>query len=90
MRAGFYREGQLEEGQPSLWAGDFSIVGRVCQPVPVTGRDWGMLGEPGVCFDVHLSPFSLVQSQTSPSRVCVATVAGQTVFGFFCYFVCFF
>lgn len=46
MRAGFYREGQLEEGQPSLWAGDFSIVGRVCQPVPVTGRDWGMLGEP--------------------------------------------
>lgn len=31
----------------SPWAGKFRVRGWVCQPYPVTGRDWGMLGEPG-------------------------------------------
>jgi hypothetical protein len=34
-----YREEPLAEGQPSLWAGEFRIEGRVCQPYPETGRD---------------------------------------------------
>ena len=34
-------------GQLRPWAGEFRVEGRVCQPYPVTGRDLGMLGEPG-------------------------------------------
>ena len=37
--SGLYREESLEEGQPSPWAGEFRVEGRVCQPYPVTSRD---------------------------------------------------
>ena len=36
---GLYREEQLGKGQPSPWAGEFGVEGRICQPHPVTDRD---------------------------------------------------
>jgi hypothetical protein len=42
--SGLYREGQLREGQPSPWAGEFWVC---LEKDPVTGRDSGVLGEPG-------------------------------------------
>lgn len=52
--AGLYREKLLGIKIVSPWAGTFTVGGRVCQSSPVTGRDCGMLGEPGglVCFDL--------------------------------------
>lgn len=43
-----YREGQLGERQSAPDLEIFSIGDRVCQPNPITGKNWGMLGEPGI------------------------------------------
>lgn len=65
--AGLYREGLWrKEAEP--WAGDARMGVRgmaICQSYPITGRDRGMLGEPGsrVHLDVlnrHLGHLSWV------------------------------
>jgi len=37
--SGLYREDPLTKGHLYLWAGDFGVEGRVCQPHSVTDRD---------------------------------------------------
>lgn len=45
--AELYREGQLGESSPTPGLEEVRVGSTVCQPHPVTGRDWGVLGEPG-------------------------------------------
>lgn len=61
---GFYREGPLGEGQPSLCDEEFKVGDRVCQSDPITGRDCGMLGEPG--GQVHSDILSMDLSHLFP------------------------
>jgi hypothetical protein len=37
--AGLNRGKPLDKGQPSLWAGEFRLQGRVLYPYPVTSRN---------------------------------------------------
>lgn len=54
--AGLYREGQLGEGLPSSGLEKFRVKSRVGKPYTVTGRNRGLLGEPGdqVHFDMNM------------------------------------
>lgn len=42
-----FREETLGERQPNPWAKEFRVEDRAHLLYPVTGRDWGMLGEAG-------------------------------------------
>lgn len=45
--SGLSREEPLGEGQLSAWVWEFRTDCGICQPHPVTGREWGMLRETG-------------------------------------------
>jgi hypothetical protein len=83
-QTGLYKEESLREWQPGPWAGDFRVDCGVCPPYPVTGRDWGLLGElvGRVYFDMlnrHLGDRSWVWNLTQMTVKIVGSAAGAVV-----------